>query len=278
MQGMDESVRAQIETQLSHLDGLMRRGRQILERLASGASNPVVMAETRAWQEHCGATINQLSGGSKAHWLARSFSNAFLMRTADGRAAEGVPPTEIVKRLLDVLGQAVGSLSGMAEGVPAGEVSSASSGLSGTPADTAVRRRFEFVHRPELRAVVEQAYADSRLAFEQHEYDVALRTSCGVLEAIVTDALEHTGVEALANSGAPAGKIGDWPFETRLAVAEKVGLIRGGCARLPAVARTYREHSDDDGQNGVKSAVSESDARRTGQVLNVVIRDLDPGR
>ena len=104
---MDESVQAQIETQLSHLDGLIRRGRQILDRLANGASSPVVMAETRAWQEHCGATINQLSGGSKAHWLARSFSNAFLMRTADGRAAEGVPPTEIVKRLLEVLGQAV---------------------------------------------------------------------------------------------------------------------------------------------------------------------------
>jgi hypothetical protein len=28
----------------------------------------------------------------------------------------------------------------------------------------------------------------------------------------------------------------------------------------------------------MKSSVSESDARRTGQVLNVVIRDLDPGR
>ncbi len=110
---MEESVRAQIETQLSHLDGLIRRGRQIRERLGTGTVNPVVMAETRAWQEHCGTTINQLSGGSKAHWLARSFSNAFLMRTVDGRAAEEVPPDEIVKRLLDVLGQAVASLSGM---------------------------------------------------------------------------------------------------------------------------------------------------------------------
>ena len=272
---MDESMRTEIETQLSHLDGLIRRGRQILDMLATGASSPAVMTETRAWQEHCGATINQLSGGSKAHWLARSFSDAFLMRTEDGRAAEGVPPTEIVKRLLDVLGQAVGSLSRMSEGVPPGGASSA---LSDAPADTAVRRRFEFVHRPELRAVVEQAYADSRRALEQHEYDVALRTSCGVLEAIVTDALEHKGVQALASAGAPAGKIGDWPFETRLAVAEKAGLIRGGCARLPAIARTYREESNADGQNGMKGAVSESDARRTGQVLNVIIRDLDPGR
>src|SRR6201981_2989910 len=151
---MDESVRAQIETHLSHLDGLIRRGRQIRDTLTTGASDPVVMAETRAWQEHCGTTINQLSGGSKAHWLARSFSDAFLMRTTDGRAAEGVPATEIVKRLLDVFGQAVGSLSGMSEGVPLG---GASPGLLSMPADTAVRRRFEFVHRPELRPVVEQA-------------------------------------------------------------------------------------------------------------------------
>ena len=269
---MDESVRAQIETHLSHLDGLIRRGRQIRDRLTAGAGNPTVIAETRAWQEHCGTTINQLSGGSKAHWLARSFSNAFLMRTADGRAAEGVPPEEIVTRLLDVLDQAVASVSGMSDSAI---VSGPSSELSSAPSDAPARRRFEFVHNPELRPIVEQAYADSRRAVEQKEYDVALLTSCGVLEAIVTDALEHKGLQALANSGAPAGKIDDWSFETRLAVAERAGLIRGGCARLPTIARTYRDRSDAD---GLKARVSERDARQTGQVLNVVIRDLDPGR
>jgi hypothetical protein len=271
---MEESVRAQIETQLSHLDSLIRRGRQILERLATGASSPAVMAETRAWQEHCGTTINQLSGGSKAHWLARSFSNAFLMRTADGRAAEGVPPDEIVKRLLDVLRQAVASLSGISGSSSLSEASSESPSAS---SDTGIRRRFEFVHKPELRPVVEQAYADSRRALEQKEYDVALRTSCGVLEAIVTDALEHKGLHALASVGAPAGEMSGWSFETRLAVAEKAGLIRGGCARLPAIARTYRDNSHG-GESDLRGTVSENDARRTGQVLNVVLRDLDPGR
>ena len=272
---MDESVRAQIETHLSHLDGLIRRGRQILDRLTTGVGNPTVIAETRAWQEHCGTTINQLSGGSKAHWLARLFSNAFLMRTADGRAAEGVPPDEIVKRLLDVLDQAVASVSGMSDSAVGGGTSSES---SPAPSDAPTRRRFEFVHNPELRPVVEQAYADSRRALEQQEYDVALRTSCGILEAIVTDALEHKGLQALANSGAPAGKIGDWSFDARLSVAEKAGLIRGGCARLPAIARTYRDRSDADGESELRGKVSERDARQTGQVLNVVIRDLDPGR
>src|ERR1700741_632325 len=134
---MDESVRAQIETHLSHLDGLIRRGRQIRDTLTTGSSNPRVIGETRAWQEHCGATINQLSGGSKAHWLARAFSNAFLMRTEDGRAAEGVPPVEIVKRLIVVLEQASESLAGMSEGVSVGGASSA---LTDAPSYAAVRR------------------------------------------------------------------------------------------------------------------------------------------
>ncbi|MGD0271871.1 MAG: hypothetical protein ABSB14_22590, partial [Candidatus Sulfotelmatobacter sp.] len=95
---MDDSLRAQIETYLSHLGGLTTRGRQLRDKLASDPANPAVIAETRAWQEDCGVTINQLSGGSKAHWLARSFSQGFLMRSVDGSAAEGAAPAEIVTR------------------------------------------------------------------------------------------------------------------------------------------------------------------------------------
>src|SRR6202140_2043228 len=100
---MDESLRAQIETYLSHLDGLIRRGRQVRDTLAADPASKSAIAATRAWQEDCGVTINQLSGGSKAHWLARSFSEAFLMRSADGQAAQGAAPAEIVQQLLGVL-------------------------------------------------------------------------------------------------------------------------------------------------------------------------------
>jgi hypothetical protein len=270
---MDDSLRAQIENYLSRLDGLSSRGRQLRDALVADPSNASVIAETRAWQEDCGVTINQLSGGSKAHWLARAFSQGFLMRSTDGRAVEGVAPAEIVTRLLDVLEQAVASLSGAEDGavisasLSSSSSSLSSSSLSGQPAP----RRFEFVHNAELRPVVEQAYIDSRRALEQSEFELALRTSCGILEAIVTDALEHRGLSALIASGAPAEKIADWSFETRLTVAERVGLICGGCARLPAVARTYRDHGD-------AAEVTERDARTTGQVLKVVMRDLDPGR
>ncbi len=264
---MDESLRAQIETYRSHLEGLIRRGCEVRDTLATDPSNNSVIAAIRAWQEDCGVTINQLSGGSKAHWLARSFSEAFLMRSADGRAVEGARPDEIVNRLLGVLEQAVGSLSRMEDG----PVVSASQ-------EAPPSRRFDFVHNPEIRPVLEQAYSDGRRALEQGDYELALLTSCGILEAVVTDALEHKGFSALTATDTPPGKIADWSFETRLAVAEKTGLIRGGCARLPAVARAYRDFKNAEGERDPKAAISERDARLTGQVLHVVMRDLNPGR
>ena len=270
---MDDSLRAQIETYLAHLDGLSRRGHQLHDALAADPSNASVIGQTRAWQEECGITINQLSGGSKAHWLARAFSQGFLTRSTDGRAVEGVAPAVIVTRLLDVLEQAVASLTQTEEGA----VISASSSTAQPPP-----RRFEFVHNPELRPVLEQAYIDSRRALEEGDYDLALRTSCGILETIVTDALEHKGLSALIASGAPTEKIADWSFETRLTVAERAGLIRSGCARLPAAARAYRDHGDaedsSEGKSRSKAMVSERDAQVTGQVLRVIMRDLDPGR
>src|SRR5882724_2164649 len=194
---MDESLREQIETYLSHLDGLIRRGRPLRDTLEKDPASKSAIAATRVWQEDCGVMINQLSGGSKAHWLARSFSEAFLMRSAAGNAVEGAAPAEIVNRLVDVLEQAVASLTGSGDG----PIISASSEAPPPP------HRFDFVHNLELRPVVEQAYTDSRRALEEGDYDVALRTSCGILEAIVTDALEHKGVSSLAASDAPAGKI-----------------------------------------------------------------------
>jgi hypothetical protein len=261
---MDENLQAQVETYLSHLDDLIRCGCQIRDMLVADPSDSSAMAATRVWQEECGVTVNQLSGGSKTHWLARSFSGSFLVRSADGRAVEGAPPVEIVKRLLDVLEQAVGSLSQMV-----------ASAASEAPVPL---RRFDFVHDPALRPVVEQAYADSRRALAQGDYEQALLTSCGILEAIVTDALEHKGLSALAAAGIPAGEIADWSFETRLAVAERTGLIRGGWTRLPALARVYRDLTDGEEESRSKAAISERDARQAGQVLHVVMRDLDPGR
>src|SRR6202051_2790568 len=104
---MDESLRAQVDSNLLHLNGLIRRGRRLRETLAEDPSNKSALVANRAWQQDCGVAINQLSGGSKAHWLARSFSEAFLLRTASGQVIETVAPAEVVERLVWGLEQAL---------------------------------------------------------------------------------------------------------------------------------------------------------------------------
>jgi hypothetical protein len=255
------TLQVQIESYLSRLQELICLGRDLRDLLAAQPTDRSVAMANRLWQQDCGVIITQLSGGSKAHWLARAFSEAFLQRASDGSAVEGVAATAISDRLVGVLEQAVASLSRR------DEVS-----VSNESSPAPVPRRFEFVHDPELRPVVEQAFVDSKRAFEAGRFDLALKTSCGILEAIVTDALQHKGLSALLASGAPTGEIGEWSFNTRLAVAERAGLIRNGAARLPAIARGYRD------QDAGTAEISELDARRAAQVLNVIMRDLDPGR
>jgi hypothetical protein len=263
---MDETLRTQINSNLSHLDELTRRGRQLRETLAEDPSDKSALVANRAWQQDCGVAINQLSGGSKAHWLARAFSEAFLLRTTSGQVIETVEPAEIVGRLVGVLDQAVLSLTRLGDGQD----------TTTSPVAAPLPHRFDFVHNLELRPVLEQAYTAGRDALEQHNYDLALVTTCGILETIVTDALQHTGVSALAEEGSPTGRISDWPFEARLTVAESAGVIRGGCARLPDVARKYRDLAGPDGR--LEATITEGEARRTLQVLHVVMRDLNPGR
>jgi hypothetical protein len=199
-----------------------------------------------------------LSGGSKAHWLARRFSEAFLVRSPTDEAIEQVALIDIVERIVSVLTEAASSVSQM----NAAEIDRPS------PAAAPRAQRFDFVHNLELRPVLEQAFVDSRGAFDARAFNRALMLSCGVLETIITDALEHAGL----------GPVAEWSFDMRIAAAEQAKLIRNGCARLPSVARQYRDRADLDGGVGPEVPVSERDARLVGQVLQVVIRDLDPGR
>jgi hypothetical protein len=185
---MDESLRSQIDSNLSHLDALIRRGRQLCERLAKDPSDQSALVTNRAWQQDCGLAIHNLSGGSKAHWLSRSFSEAFLMRAGAGQVVEGAAPAEIAERLVGVLDQAVMSLSRMGT----------EEALSASPQAAPLPRRFDFVHNVELRPVLEQAYAEARDAQEAAEFGAALGSAAGILEAIVTDALDNKGLDALA--------------------------------------------------------------------------------
>ena len=247
-----------VDPHLLHLNRLIRRGRELREALAADSTRGSTLAETRIWQRDCASAISHLSGGSKAHWLARRFSEAFLVRSPAQAAIEQAAVTDIVQRIVAVLGEAASSLSRM----DTEEVAVAVSGV--------VPRvpRFDFVHNPELRPALEQTFQDSGRAYEEGAFGQALILSCGILETLITDSLEHAGV----------GPVVELSFDARIAAAERAKLIRSGCARLPAVARRYRELADPDGGVRPGVAVSERDARLAGQVLQVVMRDLDPGR
>src|SRR5271165_116570 len=263
---MDDTTQTLIEHYRGRLDALIRRGLDVGEAVSARPSDPTSQMAARGWQQDCGVAINELSGGSKAHWLARAFSNAFLVRASAGAAVEEVAPAEIARRLIDVLEQALASLSG--DSVRA-QVAAA---------QAAAPHRFDFVHDAEIRPILEQAYNDGRQALDDGDYDLALLSYAGILEAIITDALQHKGITKLQTEDAPARDISDWPFEARLSVAEKSGLIGRGCARLPMVARQYRELGNGNPKAGIAHGVSERDARLTGQVLQVAMRDLNPGR
>jgi hypothetical protein len=285
---VNDDLQKQRDVALAYLERLSTRGRQIAERLQTTPDSAV---DIRAWQQDVAVAINELSGGSKQHWLSRAFSQAFLVGASSGSSSPSGPggdivtevsPADIVDRLLAVLAQARSSLATM-EPLDAAAVAAA-------PAPAV--RRFDFVHNVELRPVLEQAYADSARAAEAGDFHRAFFTSCGILEAIITDALEQkmqrkpdkTGgetrdrgsekasasAEATADRSA-ARRVQEMTFDERIAVAESAGLIRGGCARLPSTARSYRDLAPD-------TIVSEREAKVVRQVLNVVIRDLDPGR
>jgi hypothetical protein len=229
------------------IDALVQRGHAIKSSLTVDL--------VRAWQRDCAAAINQLSGGSKAHWLSRAFSGAFLIRAADGGVVVEATASEIVDRILNVLAQARSALSGVSDTASPSHEDSASQ-----------KRRFEFVHNPQLRPILAQAFADGARALDHGDVETALVASCSILEAVITDALEKKGLN-----------VSDWSFAARIQAAQEAGLIGGGCARLSAAARDYRD-STCDGGNGHGRAISERDARVARQVLLVVMRDLDPGR
>lgn len=262
---MNEALQSQIETYIGRLDVLIGRGADVRAALELDQVSPNTVVASRLWQQDCGVIVNELSGGSKAHWLARAFSEAFMVRGSGGVVVEGVPAVDIVNRLLDVLQQALASL----------RQEDASARIASSEASSP--HRFDFVHNAALRTVLEQAYNDGRSAFDQGDYKLALVTYCGILEAIITDALESVRVNELPPD-APDAKIADWSFEQRIRAAESMGLIRGGCARLPAIARSYRNLVDANGRQQAQATILERDARVTGQVLHVVMRDLNPGR
>jgi len=236
------------------VDRLIIEGDALRARVAdTGATDSASLAAMSAWQQQCGVAVNELSGGSKAHWLARAFSEAFLVRPVPGDPVEEASVTEIVSRLIEVLQQADQALARTDDAVLTQEASQP--------------RRFDFVHNLALRPVLERAYADARSAFDRGDFGSSLVTACGLLESILTDALESTGQ-----------RVHHLTFDARIAAAEQAGMIKSECARLPPAAHHYRELSGAHGDLPQDVVVTARDARAVIQVLQMVMRDLNPGR
>jgi hypothetical protein len=259
---MPEVDRDPVATFRHRLDHLRAEGRELGSALAGLQDSAGNLEPLRVWQRECAATISQLSGGSKAHWLSRAFSEALLVPNAGAGAAV----VTIIERLLAVLDSATQSLA--AATVPASDAT----------APPPQRPRFTFVPDLTLRSQLESAYLDGQQAFGRGEFVVALVTSCSILETVITDALERRGSDTLSAHDPPREPIVEWPFGTRIAIAERAGIISRGCARLPGVAREYRALLDAQGDTAADTFVSPRDAKLASDVLHVILRDLAPGR
>jgi hypothetical protein len=246
-----------------HLDRLIRDGQAI----QAERDRPADAAAIRTWQQQCASLIGQLSGGAKSHWLARAFSDAFLVApTRSGAVTTEVAATEIVSRVLSVLDLASASLLQLERGAAPG----------GPPA--AATDRFAFIADPTLRTGLAEVDRAAQDAFDRGAHRLALVSTCSVLESVITECIQRAALSALAASGAPDDPITTWSFDTRIAVAQAIGCISAGCARLPPSARRYRELLDANGDVRDDVSVSEQEARRARQVLRVILRDLAPGR
>jgi hypothetical protein len=243
---------------------LIRRGRALRAALMERPDDRSTAAETRIWQHDCEAVMTQLSGGSKAHWLSRAYSEALLVRARDGGALARADLGVIVDRVVEVLERARDAMNDVGRGFSPGDFSRGDEpALKGRPASI-TPHRFDFVHDRDLRPILEQAFLDGRQALDERRFDEALTAFAGILESILTDAL-------LRRDPAGRDRVVALGFDERIAAAERAGLIRNSCARLPAAARAYRE-------SATAAIVLEGDARTTAQVLRIVMRDLDPGR
>src|SRR3954470_9226937 len=107
---MADSPRDARDTAIRHIESLIQHGEALQQQLAADATALSDLDQVRAWQQQCTAAVTHLSGGSKAHWLSRAFSDALLVRSIDGAAVVEAPAEDIVRRVVGVLARARTSL------------------------------------------------------------------------------------------------------------------------------------------------------------------------
>ena len=143
--------------------------------------------------------MSQLSGGSKAHWLSRSFSEALLVPSSQGTSADVVI---IVDRLLKVLEAARQSLANAVE-------------APGDPPPPP-RPRFAFIDNGALRSSLDQAYRDAQDALANGDFALAVTTLSSILETIITYAIERRRDGDAPRASAPPARSSTGPSRSGL--------------------------------------------------------------
>ena len=193
---MDENLRAQIETYLTHLDGLIRRGREFAKRWRAIPPNARRCGHSRLagrLRRNHQSIVRRQQGPLAGPVIQRGIPDALGGRPA----VEGVAPAEIVKRLL--------------ERTRAGRGFALSNGQR-APVISAHHRRRRLLGGSNSSTTLSSGPLSSRptsiagAPSSRRTIALALLTSCGILEAIVTDALEHKGLSALACIGRARGE------------------------------------------------------------------------
>jgi hypothetical protein len=269
---MDDRLAAQRDAAQRRLHALAVEGRALRDHFRHTSLDRLGEERLETWQRACASLVGQLAGGRKSHWLSRAFSDAFLLSpvasahpTLTAPPAD-IPPEVIVDRILGVIEQADASLAGM--GVAAGPAAGGGS--------QARQTRYDFVNSRELRATLETADLEAQAAFERGDFATALVSWCSALEAIITHALE--GPRATSTPSGSIEALASWSFDRRIEYAQQARLISAGCARLPPIARRYRDALDPVTGAPAVGVVSAAEAQTVRQVLNVIRGDLAGGR
>jgi hypothetical protein len=137
------------------------------------------------------------------------------------------------------------------------------------------RREFQFVRRPEIRAILERDFSEAQRAYISECWKSVIVLSGGMIEAVLADLLLHNQGVAISASKAPKNPdITRWDLADLINVAVELKLVSPGVEKLSHPIREYRNliHPGHEVRSGLHFGAEE--ARIALEVLNIVYRSL----
>ncbi|TKJ30767.1 MAG: hypothetical protein CEE40_03655 [Chloroflexi bacterium B3_Chlor] len=146
----------------------------------------------------------------------------------------------------------------------------------GRPRERLARESFEFVSDPKIKAICQRDHQELGKVRRAQAHKSTIVLSGGLLEALLSDALDRRPIEARAcyKKLYPKTKRVKWTLECRIAVAEELEIITPGATQLSHTLRHYRTlvHPDKEIKSGYK--VEKEEAEIAANMVQIVMRDL----